>query len=168
MLLLPVLSKVLESVVASRITRHLEKTPLDLYETVQIQEGKIISRLYLLLASDLSAALDQGKSTAVVALDIEGAFDHMRHEDLIQECNAVGTDGAFLSLLGDYLRDRFLKVTISWRESEEHSITAGLHRSPRCHYIADEDMKVTPTVGRVRGAITYLMKMQESLVPLQS
>ena len=47
----------------------------------------------------MSAALDQGKKNAVVALDIEGAFDRVWHEALVTKLRAAGIDGALLPLL---------------------------------------------------------------------
>ncbi|KAG0723769.1 putative RNA-directed DNA polymerase from transposon BS [Chionoecetes opilio] len=98
----------METVVASRITEHLERHHLLCTRQFGFRQGRSAADLHLLLASDLSAALDQGKATAVVALDIEGAFDRVWHEALITKLRAAGIDGALLPLLRDYLRDRHL------------------------------------------------------------
>ena len=73
--LLPVLSKVLESIVTSRITEHTNKHHLLCVRQFGFRQGRSAADLHLLLTTQLSAALDQSKTTAVVALDIEGAFD---------------------------------------------------------------------------------------------
>ncbi|MPC46454.1 hypothetical protein E2C01_040174 [Portunus trituberculatus] len=96
--LLSVLSKVLEAIITSK--------------------GRSVADLHLLLATQLSAALDQGKTTAIVALDIEGVCDQ------ITKNRPAGIDGTLLSLLGDYLSNRHLRVTVSSRESELQPITA--------------------------------------------
>ena len=76
--------------------------------------------------SELSVALDQEEKTAVVALDIEGAFDRVWHEALITKLTASGIDEALLPLLRDYLRDRKLRVTVSSRDCEVQPIRAGV------------------------------------------
>ena len=124
--LLSVLSKVLETIVASRVTEHLERHHLLCTRQFGFRKGRSAADLHLLLTTELSAALDQGEATAVVALDIDGAFDRVWHAALVTKLRAAGIDGALLPLLRDYLRDRNLKVTVSGRESEAQAIQAGV------------------------------------------
>ena len=67
--LLSVLSKVLETVVSSRITDHLERHHLLCTRQFGLRHGWSPADQHLLLSSKLSAALGQGKMTAIVALD---------------------------------------------------------------------------------------------------
>lgn len=124
--LLPVLSKVLESIVASRVTEHLEKHHLLCGRQFGFRPGRSAADLHLLLTSEWSAALDAGKATAVVALDIEGAFDKVWHAGLLAKLRAAGVDGPLLLLFGDYLRERNLKVVIDGQESEQHAVRSGV------------------------------------------
>ncbi|XP_045109715.1 uncharacterized protein LOC123503780 [Portunus trituberculatus] len=124
--LLPVLSKVLESIVASRVTDHLEKHHLLCSRQFGFRPGSSAADLHLLLISEWSAALDAGKATAVVALDIEGAFDKVWPAGLLAKLRAAGVDGPLLLLFGDYLRERNLKVVIDGQESEQHAVKAGV------------------------------------------
>lgn len=124
--LLPVLSKVLETVVASRVTRHLERHHLLSNRQFGFRQGRSAADLHLLLSTEWSGALDQGKTTAVVALDIEGAFDKVWHAALTTKLRAIGVDGALLQLFENYLRDRHLKVIINGRESNPQPIRAGV------------------------------------------
>ena len=124
--LLSVLSKVAETIVASRVTEHLEVHHLLCTRQFGFRQGRSAADLHLLLSSELSAALDQGKKTAVMVLDIEGAFDRVWHEALVAKLRSAGIDGALLPLLRDYLRDRQLRVTVCGRESELQPIRAGV------------------------------------------
>ena len=124
--LLPVLSKVLESIVASRVTEHLEKHHLLCARQFGFRPGRSAADLHLLLTSEWSAALDAGKATAVVALDIEGAFDKVWHAGLLAKLRAAGVDGPLLLLFEDYLKERNLKVVIDGQESEQHAVRAGV------------------------------------------
>ena len=124
--LLPVLSKVLESIVAARVTEHLEMHHLLCSRQYGFRRGRSAGDLHLLLTAELSAALDNSKKTAVVALDIEGAFDKVWHAALITKLRAAGVDGALLHLLTDYLHDRYLRVTVGGQESALQPIRAGV------------------------------------------
>ena len=124
--LLPVLSKAMECVVVSRVTQHLNKHHFLCTRQFGFRQGRSAADLHLLLASRLSAALDQERATAVVALDIEGAFDRVWKEALVTKLCAAGIDGALLPLLSDYLSDRHLRVTVGGRESEVQPINAGV------------------------------------------
>ncbi|MPC28823.1 putative RNA-directed DNA polymerase from transposon BS [Portunus trituberculatus] len=124
--LLPVLSKVLESVVVSKITNHLDRHHFLSTRKFGFRQGRSAADLHLLLASILSAALDQERDTVVVALDIEGAFDHVWKEALITKLQAASRAGSLLPLLSDYLSNRHLRVTVGGREFEVQPITAGV------------------------------------------
>ncbi|XP_063881678.1 uncharacterized protein LOC135111930 [Scylla paramamosain] len=124
--LLPVLSKVLESIVASRVTEHLEKHHLLCGRQFGFRPGRSAADLHLLLTSEWSAALDAGKATAVVALNIEGAFEKVWHAGLLAKLRAAGVDGPLLLLFGDYLREKNLKVVIDGQESEQHAVRSGV------------------------------------------
>ncbi|KAG0717912.1 putative RNA-directed DNA polymerase from transposon BS [Chionoecetes opilio] len=146
--LLPVLSKVIETVVASKVREHLERNHMLCNRQFGFRQGRSAADLHLLLTSDLSAALDQGKATAVVALDIEGAFERVWHEALVTKLRAAGIDGALLPLLRDYLRDRHLSVTVSGRESEVQLIRAVLRFNFNGDTLAPQDEVEVP--GRLK------------------
>ena len=124
--LLPVLSKVFESIVAARVTEHLDKHRLLCTRQYGFRPGRSAADLHLLLTSEWSAALDAGKATAVVALDIEGAFDRVWHAGLLEKLRGTGVDGPLLQLFSDYLRERHLKVIVDGQESREQPVRAGV------------------------------------------
>ena len=124
--LLPVLSKVLESILVTRITHYLDRHHFICTRQFGFRQGRSAADLHLLLASSLSAALDQERSTAVVALDIEVAFNRVWKEALVTKLFAAGIDGALLPLLSDYLSDRHLRVTVGGQEFDMQPIKAGV------------------------------------------
>ena len=124
--LLPVLSKVLESIVAARVTEHLDKHRLLCTRQYGFRPGRSAADLHLLLTSEWSAALDAEKATAVVALDIEGAFDRVWHAGLLAKLRGAGVDGPLLQLFSDYLRERHLKVLVDGQESRVQPVRAGV------------------------------------------
>ena len=69
--MLPVLSKVLESIVASRVTVHLEKHHLLCTRQFGFRPGRSAADLHLLLTSEWNAALDAGKVVTVSPRGLE-------------------------------------------------------------------------------------------------
>ena len=121
--LLPALRRVLETVVASRMTEHLEGHHMLCTRQFGFQQGRSAADLHLLLTSELIATLDQGKATVVVTLKIEGTFDRVWQVALITKLHAAGING---SLITNYLKGRHLKMTVSGRKSEVQPIRAGV------------------------------------------
>ena len=73
------LRKVLETIVASRLSQYLEKHhPLSTRQ-FGFRNGRLAADLHLLLSTELSAALDRSNAAIIVALDIEGAFNKLWH-----------------------------------------------------------------------------------------
>uniref|UniRef100_A0A0N7Z9V4 Reverse transcriptase domain-containing protein n=1 Tax=Scylla olivacea TaxID=85551 RepID=A0A0N7Z9V4_SCYOL len=103
--LLPTLSKVLESVV------HLKHHHLLNTKRYSLRQGRSAGDLHLLLTSEWITALDQRKATAVVALDIEGAFDGVWHAALLSTLPPADVlcTRPLLHLSNDHLSER-----ISW------------------------------------------------------
>ena len=79
-----------------------------------------------MMTSDWTSALDSGKRTCVLALDIEGAFDKVWHQALIAKLKSFGVDGELLRLLENYLTDRDLRVILNGKNSDSYSIGAGV------------------------------------------
>lgn len=81
--MLSVVGKVLESIIAERLTIHLERHHLISTMQFGFRKGRFATDLNLLISSELSDALDLGKPTAVLALDIACAFDRVWHSALV-------------------------------------------------------------------------------------
>ena len=93
------LSKVLETIVVSRLTQHLEKHHLLSTKQFGFRQGRWAADLRLPLSTEWSAALHRSNTTIVIALDIEGAFNEVWHAALITKLRAVGVDGSLLNEL---------------------------------------------------------------------
>ena len=56
------------------------------------------------MSTTWNSALDNGKDTYVIALDIAGAFDRVWHSGIVTKLKSFGLDGNLLMLLQDYLQ----------------------------------------------------------------
>ena len=124
--LLSVVGKVLEGIIAGRLTSHLDRQYLLNDRQFGFRKGRSAADLNLLLTSEWSDALDQGRPTAVLALDIAGAFDRVWHAALVERLRAVGVSGALLELLRDYLHEREMQVVHNGQQSSPQRIQAGV------------------------------------------
>lgn len=78
---LPLLSKILDKVVADQLTAFLEKR--DIYDKFQSGFRKCHSTETALIkvSSDIMMSADPGASTVMVLLDLTSAFDNVDHPD---------------------------------------------------------------------------------------
>ncbi|XP_042886752.1 uncharacterized protein LOC122262709 [Penaeus japonicus] len=83
--LLSSVSKVLEKIISSRISDHLKRNHLLCSRQFGFRKQRSAADLHLLMSSDWSRALDTGRHTAIIALDIEGAFDKVWHRGLLEK-----------------------------------------------------------------------------------
>ncbi|CAH8567706.1 unnamed protein product [Dicrocoelium dendriticum] len=124
--LLPVLSKVMESLVADEITRYFESLKL----ISHLQHGfrrKRSCLTNLLLARDSwTKAVDEGSPLDVIYLDFSKAFDRVNHLALLHKLRAYGIHGSLLTWLAAYLHDRTIKVRVADALSETLCISSGV------------------------------------------
>ena len=124
--LLSVVGKVLEDILTRRLTSHLETQHLLSARQFGFRKARSAADLTLLLSNEWSDALDQGRPTAVLALDIAGAFDRVWHAGLVERLHAAGVGGALLELLRDYLQEREMRVVHNGQQSSPVKIGAGV------------------------------------------
>lgn len=95
-----------ERIIATHLITHLSASQFS------FRKSHSAADLNLLLASEWSDALDQGKLTAVavMALDIASAFDCVRHAALVESLHIEGIGRPLLQLLHDYLQECKMQV----------------------------------------------------------
>ena len=124
--LLSVVSKLLERVVAEQLTAHLEEHHLLSPRQYGFRKGRSAQDLLLLLAKTWHDALDSGRPSLVIALDIAGAFDRVWHRGLLAKLEQLGITGRLLELFSSYLRGRSLRVVVGGCTSAAHPIEASV------------------------------------------
>lgn len=124
--LLSVVSKLLERVIAEQLTAHLEEHRLLSPRQFGFRKGRSASDLLLLLAKTWHDALDTGRPSLVIALDIAGAFDRVWHRGLLAKLEQLGVTGRLLELFSSYLRGRSLRVVVGGCTSAAHPVEASV------------------------------------------
>jgi retron-type reverse transcriptase len=123
---LPFISKVIERVVASQLTEHLER--FDYFEPQQFAyrqhhscEGALLSVL-----DSVYASIDNKEVTILVLLDLTAAFDSVDHQILIQRLRVCGVDKLALDWIAQYLSDRNQRVSVNGTLSSSVPLTIGV------------------------------------------
>jgi hypothetical protein len=124
---LPHLSKIVEKVVAKRLSDHLDSQ--NMQEPLQSAYRKLHSTETALLrvSNDVRVALDHKEGTLVVLLDLSSAFDTIDHRILLSRLSRrYELQGSALKWLEPYLQDRRQRVFISQISSEHHTLSTGV------------------------------------------
>ena len=87
------------------MTKFLDENHLESPGQFGFRKGRSTSDLLLLLSKSWHNALDAGRPSLVIALDIAGAFDTVWHRGLIAKLEQLGITGDLLHLLSSYLTD---------------------------------------------------------------
>ena len=74
------------------------------------------------VVSDRSArAFNRSGATRTVALDISKAFDRVWHAGLLHKLKSYGISGQIFSLISSFLSNRWLRVVLDGKSSQEYS-----------------------------------------------
>jgi len=125
--ILPCLSKILEKLINLQILKHLNKFKL----MSPLQSGFKIAHstttALLKITDDITAAFERGEVTVLVLIDFSRAFDSISHNILLNKLkyNFKFSKSA-CSLMKSFLNDRYQKVVIDGRESEDLNIKMGV------------------------------------------
>ena len=124
--LLPIISKVFESLMASSIIRHMDS--LKLFSDCQygFRSSRSTADVLTVICERFSRVLPLGGRGRAVALDISKAFDKVWHAGLLHKLRGYGVKGSLLDLIQSFLANRHLKVVLDGQQSSCYSINAGV------------------------------------------
>lgn len=112
---------ILESFITTKITTFLEAHHLR-SKQIGFRQSRSAADLVHLQFALCNHALDRGKKTFVVALDITGAFDRVQHQVLLAKLRSLDVCGPQLQFIEDYLQHRVLKLVVNGHKYSQHPI----------------------------------------------
>ena len=107
-----VLSKVFEHLVSVRLGRFME--PSGGLPTTQFvyRKGLGTCDALLCLSHRLQRALESGQEARIVQIDFSAAFDRVNHLGILYKLCSVGVAGSVLSILTQFLSNRYQQVMV--------------------------------------------------------
>jgi Reverse transcriptase (RNA-dependent DNA polymerase)/Endonuclease-reverse transcriptase len=124
--LLSSLSKILEKVILNRLQRH-ENTNPTLIEQQYGFKPKHSTTLQLAnLTEQITTNYNQNRTTTVMTLDIEKAFDTVWHTALIHKLHTQKLPTHLVKIIQSFLKDRAFQVQVSGTNSQNTPLPAGV------------------------------------------
>ena len=121
--ILPILSKILERIVADQLMEHLETNQL-ISNTQHGFRSKLSTETALLAITEkIYENIDKNKISLLSLLDLSKAFDSVNHELLLEKMQTIAIDRFWFD---DYLSDRTQSVKIDNHVSSKESIEFGV------------------------------------------
>ena len=124
--LLPILSKVLEKVIASQLKSYLKEHSLLPAEQFAYRDRHSAEDALVYAVNKLLHTWDVGKTTGLVFIDLSKAFDRVQHQTLINELADIGLKDKALQWFIRYLSDRSQQVRVAGSLSEETTCSRGV------------------------------------------
>lgn len=124
--LLPTLSKVYEKIILNRIKDFELANNLLIPQQFGFREKRNTVQQLFRVTNHISTNFNIKKSTAMVLLDIEKAFDTVWHEGLIYKLQKYNFPLYIIKIIQNYLKNRTFIVTANKTDSNEKTIEAGV------------------------------------------
>ena len=124
--LLPIISKIMESIVNDQLRKHLFGLSLITSNQYGFRPGHSTLDLLTSTTQIWANALDKGQEPKVVALDISRAFDSVWHNGLLSKLMSCGIGGRLYRWLRSFLQNRSIKVVVNGSVSSAGCINAGV------------------------------------------
>ena len=124
--LLSVVSKVFEKLVNNGIVDHLEISGLFSELQYGFRSSQSTVALLKVLSDGIAKAFNRSRTTQAVALEISKAFDRVWHAGLLHNLKSYGILGQIFGLISSFLSNRWLRVVLHGKSSQEYSVNAGI------------------------------------------
>ena len=124
--LLSVVSKAFEKLVNNRIVDHLENCVLFSDFQYDFRSFRSTADLLTIVSDRIARAFNRSGFTRALALDISKAFDRVWHAGLLHKLKSYGISGQIFSLISSFLSNRWLRVVLDGKSSQEYPVNAGV------------------------------------------
>ena len=124
--LFSVVSKVFEKLVNNRIVDHLEKCGLFSDFQYGFRSSRSTADLLTVVSDRIARAFNRSGATRAVALDISKAFDRVWRAGLLHKLKSYGISGQIFGLISSFLSNRWLRVVLDGKSSQEYPVNAGV------------------------------------------
>ena len=106
------INKIFEKVLFKRLSSHLIKNKILFDYQFGFREGHSTTQALIELTDKLKSAIDDGKYSCGIFIDLTKAFDTVNHSILIDKLNSYGISGNSNKLIESYLENRVQYVDV--------------------------------------------------------
>ena len=124
--ILPVFSKILESVVHNQLSEYLEKHQLLTSSQFGFRRNRNTQQAVTLITDHIRLNFDKGCHTGAVFLDLSKAFDTVDHASIINKLSSYGIEDTERKWFESYLFGRKQSVEYGGVLSDHQTITTGV------------------------------------------
>ena len=124
--LLSVVGKVFEKLVNNRIADHLEKCGLFSDFQDGFRSSQTTGDLPTVVSDRIARTFNRSGATQAVAFDIAKAFDRVWCAGLLHKLKSYGISGQIFGLISSFLSNRWLRVVLDGKSSQEYPVNAGV------------------------------------------
>ena len=124
--LLPIISKVFESLINKSLVSHLESHNLLSDKQYGFRGRRSTADLLTVVTERFYRALNNCGEARAIALDISKAFDRVWHAGLLHKLASYGISGNIFGIIKSFLHARKIKVTLDGQQSDTYPITSGV------------------------------------------
>lgn len=119
-------SKLLEKLMYKRLIKFVDKNKILSNQQYGFRKSRSTEFAIIEVIDKITKAIDQGKYTIGIFLDLSKAFDTINHEILIKKLEYYGMRGIARKLFENYLGNRKQIVKYNQTRSAEAKITSGV------------------------------------------
>ncbi|MGL5056694.1 MAG: RNA-directed DNA polymerase, partial [Fusobacteriaceae bacterium] len=142
--LLSSLSKILERIILNRINTHINNNNILPDEQCGFRRNRSTAHQLIRVLQTAKEKLNEKKSTGIIFLDVEKAFDRVWHNGLLYKMIKLNFPPAIVKTVSSFLNERLFSVHIGGKFSNEHRIEHGVPQgavlSPTLYNIYTHDI----------------------------
>ena len=86
----------------------------------------LLADLLAVVSDRIARAFNRSGATGAVALDISKACDRVWHAGLLHKLKSYGISGQIIGLISSFLSNRWLRVVLDAKSSQEYPVNAGV------------------------------------------
>ena len=124
--LLCVSGKIFEKIIFDQMYNFFNENNLITEHQSGFRPGDSTINQLMSITHEIFASFEDYDETRAVFLDISKAFDKTWHDGLVYKLKNFGISGNLITLLTNYLSDRYQRVVLNGQESEWEKIYAGV------------------------------------------